>query len=104
MSDVASMARWWHEMGVDTLIDEDPVPWLDRGTPGLRKVEAEPAAPQPAALPATLLGLQQWLATGADIPGGAPQRLAWSGTPGSTLMIMIDMPLAGDVEADALLS
>lgn len=90
-------------MGVDVLIDEEPVPWLDRGKP-VPKADVPAARPQAAELPSTLVGLQQWLATADDIPGAGPDRLAWSGTPGAPLMILMDMPLVDDLAAGVLLS
>lgn len=92
-------------MGVDTLIDETPVPWLDRGKPP--PVVATPAQEQPpvvSTLPSTLVGLQQWLAASSDVPGAGPRRLPFSGEPSAALMILMDMPLASDVESGLLLS
>lgn len=93
-------------MGVDTLIDEAPVPWLDRGkptAPAVKNADVNPP-PAPAALPTTLVGLQQWLASSADVPGAGPHRLPSSGSHGAPLMILMDMPLPGDLDAGFLLS
>lgn len=103
---MASALMWWHEMGVDTLIEEEPTPWLDRGKPMAVSKQPEAAAPAPAALPSTLIGLQQWLASDPGIAeaGPAAQRLVFSGNPSAELMILIDMPLPGDRDAGHLLS
>lgn len=119
---MASTLLWWREMGVDTLIDEEPTPWLDRGkpinssprrrpgplgSPGDEQAPASAGATSaPTPLPSTLIGLQQWLASDPDIPEGGPvaQRLVFSGNPASELMILIDMPLMGDRDAGQLLA
>ncbi len=104
---MASALMWWREMGVDTLIEEEPTPWLDRGKPNpVAKAPEAATAPAPSALPSTLIGLQQWLASDPDIPeaGPAAQRLVFSGNPAAELMILIDMPLPGDRDAGYLLA
>lgn len=102
---MASALLWWREMGVDTLIEEEPTPWLDRGKPK-SAVKTPESAPAQSVLPSTLIGLQQWLANDPDVPeaGPAAQRVVFSGNPAGELMILIDMPLPGDRDAGQLLS
>lgn len=101
----ASIMSWWHEMGVDTLIDEHPVAWLDRGR-AKAPVAAAAAAPVEIRMPSTLPAFSRWLMESPDIPEAGPpaRRIAVSGNPQADLMVMIDMPEPGDPEAGYLLS
>lgn len=92
-------------MGVDTLIDERPVPWLDRGRAKTPVADA-PALPAEIRMPGTLAALARWLLDSPDVPEAGPpaRRIAVSGNPQAPLMIMIDMPELGDVDAGHLLS
>lgn len=104
-----SLIGWWRDAGIDTLVDEQPLPWLERGR-AAKQVAASPSAAPPqraaAPLPITLDGLAAWLMSDTDIPeaGPASRRMASSGTAGSPLMIMIDMPEAEDHATGRLLS
>lgn len=100
----ASALDWWRAAGVDALVAEQPREWLK---PAAKIRAAEPAseaAPSPAALPGDLTALRVWLLTSEAVPGPPAQRLDSSGDPASGLMILIDCPEPGDVEAGALLS
>jgi DNA polymerase len=101
----ASLMAWWNEMGVDTLIDENPVPWLDRARAKAPLV-SEPAPPAEIRMPSTLPAFSRWLADSPDIPDAGPpgRRIAVSGNPQAPLMVMIDMPELGDADAGHLLS
>lgn len=104
-SSTASLLLWWLEMGVDTLIDERPIPWLDRGRTktSVADVSIETADIR---MPGTLVALSRWLLDSPDVPEAGPpaRRIAASGNPQAPLMIMIDMPELGDVDAGHLLS
>jgi len=99
----ASALNWWQEAGVDVIVGETPRDWLSA------KAKAAPAEapPVPAALPDTLTGFNDWLATTADLPFAAPsaRRAAPVGDPDSGLMVLVDMPspegglLAGEAGA-----
>jgi uracil-DNA glycosylase len=105
-SRAASLLHWWQDMGVDTMIDETPLPWLER-LKAKAPVAVAPDAPViPATLPTTLPVLIDWLANSSDIPEGGPptRRIVASGDPSADLMIVIDMPGLGDVEAGHILS
>ncbi len=104
--DVASLLAWWADAGVDALVDEVPVPWLERG-------KAAKAAPVPpveaaaiAALPDTLAGFGPWWMTTDAIPdaGPASRRLAPSGDGSSGIMALIDLPERDDVAEGRLIS
>lgn len=106
---VAAALRWWEDMGVDLLVEDDPQPWLGRAA--VAEVAAPAAArvaekPAPAALPDTLDALVAWISSDADIPEAGPsaRRLAPFGTPGARIAIVTDIPENGDAEAGALLS
>ena len=107
-STAASLIGWWQDAGVDVLVDEAPMPWLERAKP-IAKVEARSQSqePQPpATLPDSLSALTAWLMNDPDIPEAGPpaRRIAASGAEGAALMIIVDMPEANDHEAGALLS
>ncbi len=98
--DAASLISWWQEMGVDSLIDEVPVPWLERAKPLKQSQTVASIAVQPAPkadLPADLPQFLDWFMTTDTLPesGPASQRIAPSGDASADLMILFDMP---DVE------
>jgi DNA polymerase len=103
--EAASLMGWWHEMGVDTLIDENPVPWLDRAR-AKAPLASEPARPVEFRMPSTLPAFTRWLMDSPDIPDAGPpgRRVAVSGNPEASLMVMVDMPELGDADAGHLLS
>jgi uracil-DNA glycosylase len=106
----ASLISWWEEMGVDTLIDEAPIPWLDRSGAHQRAIEPAPisiaAKPQQNALPETLEALTHWLQTSEAFAEGGPpsRRLAASGNPAAELMVIVDLPTPQDIDAGYLIS
>lgn len=103
--DAASLMAWWHEMGVDTLVDENPVPWLDRGR-AKAPLASEPPPPAEIRMPSTLPAFTRWLMDSPDVPeaGPADRRMAVSGNPQASLMVMVDMPELDDPDAGHLLS
>lgn len=107
---IASALRWWHDAGVDVLIDEEPRRWIGEKpvlTPARVKAEA-PAqpAPQAARSHVTRESLVEWLMTDALVPeGGSPKRrVGPSGTLESGLMVLVDFPESADGDAGHLLS
>lgn len=106
---VANVMHWWADAGVDTLIDEAPVPWLERGRPAPRlpenTVAQKTAAPQER-LPDNLDGFVGWLMSATTIPDAGPpaRRVPPSGAAGAEIMVIIDMPEAGDAEAGNLIA
>lgn len=100
---IASALAWWADAGVDTLVSEEPTPWLARAA----KVVATPVVvPQQAAVPSSLADLIDRLRTLSALDDVAPasQRLPASGAAEADLMAIIDMPEPGDVAAGALIS
>jgi uracil-DNA glycosylase family 4 len=89
----ASALDWWEEAGVDVIVGETPRDWLNPKA----KAAAGPPAPVQAALPDTLAGYGDWLATTPDLPFVTPgaRRAAAAGDPASGLMVLIDMPSTG---------
>jgi uracil-DNA glycosylase len=107
-STAASLIGWWQDAGVDVLVDETPVPWLERAKP-IAKAQSRPDASLrriDAPLPNSVSALTAWLMSDPDIPEAGPpdRRIAASGAEDSPLMIIIDMPEAKDHESGALLS
>jgi DNA polymerase len=103
---IRSTIDWWTLAGVDQLIDEEPVAWLDRG----RTVAAQPAKaaplPPPVQVPVTIEGLVAFLNSDPSLPQAGPpaRRIAASGDPASDLMVVIDMPEINDHAAGYLIS
>jgi DNA polymerase len=114
---VAAALRWWDDMGVDTLVEDAPQPWLGRAAKAVdpqisaphagAAVSPPPGAEAPLApLPQSLEALVDWLMQDAAVPeaGPADRRLRPFGTPGAAITIVTDMPEQGDAEAGMLLS
>ncbi len=120
---LAAALRWWEEMGVDVLVEDEAEPWLGRlavaearragpfdeavvASRSSAHVPAASLAPPPAPLPQTRAELVAYLATDPDIPEAGPptQRLAPFGTPGAPIAIITDMPEPGDAVAGELFS
>ncbi len=106
--DASSLIGWWTEMGVDTFIDEAPVPWLSRAAAKTAPVaEPESATAQAAVahpIPTTLADFRHWFMTTDTTAGlGLPaRRIAPSGNENADVMVLIDMPEGSD--RDTLLS
>ena len=102
---LASTLDWWRDAGVDTMIDEVPVAWLARGktesppkaATERKAVAAAPVAPPVEAMPKDREDFVSWLLTSPDVPKAGPpaQRVAPSGNPDAAIMVVIDMPEAG---------
>ena len=114
---VAAALRWWDDMGVDTLVEDAPQPWLGRAAKAVDPQISEPHAgaavsPPPGAeaplapLPQSLEALVDWLMQDPAVPeaGPADRRLRPFGMPGAAIAIVTDMPEPGDAEASMLLS
>ena len=102
----ASALHWWHEAGVDKILDEAPRDWLNaKPAPAATAAATPDASPKPP-LPTTLEDFQAWLVTSDDVPCAAAgaSRVRPSGNPASGLMILVDMPSAADAAAGRLLS
>lgn len=122
-ADIASLIGWWQDAGLDILVDEAPRDWLARGerpavsaaaiapapSPQLAiaqptPVRAAPAAPAAPSFPDDLAAFQAWLTSSDKITMPLAARLAPSGDPASGLMVLVDLPDAGDIDSGRLLS
>ena len=111
---IASALDWWLDAGVDALIDEAPVAWLARGkaeaapkADAIRKpVTTAPVLLSVEAMPNELADFTTWLMASPGISEAGPpaQRVPPSGDAASAIMVVIDMPEQGDVEAGHMLS
>lgn len=101
-SGALSVLGWWQEAGVDILVDERPRDWLK---PAARAaVAAPPIAVVPDTLPATIAAMHARLAEPGLISNALGRPLAPEGNVEAGLMLLVDMPDAGDAEADQLVS
>jgi uracil-DNA glycosylase len=120
-SEVESLIGWWHDAGVDVLIDEEPRDWLAEavktsaasstsGTVVAERAAWTDAAPPPATtklvLPSTLPDMVAWLASDTEFLSAYPvrQRIAPQGDSDSRIMIVTDVPERGDTTAGRLLT
>lgn len=103
---VVNLLSWWHEAGVDMLVDEYPGSWLDRRAVTAVPVEVATLPEACEALPDTLAGLVAWLKTSPDIPEAGPpdRRIVLDGMAGADVMIVTDMPEVGDHDVGSLFS
>lgn len=104
LGQAASTLRWWESAGVDVLVDEPVVPWLERIKARVIAPEKDngPVAPQ---RPTTLDAYLDWLKT-APLPELGPMhlRIPASGNPASPLLILVDMPEPGDETRGQIMS
>ena len=99
----ASALDWWVEAGVDTLVEDDVRDWLARlPRPAAVPVEIIPVVED---LPDTLEAFVAWRQSD-DAPEARwhSALLAPQGNAGAPLMVLLDMPEAGDAETGTLLS
>ncbi|WP_414900392.1 uracil-DNA glycosylase family protein [Sphingomonas flavalba] len=94
----SSLLAWWRDAGVDTLVGETPFPWLASPTQPTENKADVVTARAPAPLPDSIAALDAWLAGGDDVPGAAwgGTRIAATGNPAATLMIVTGQPEPGD--------
>ncbi len=102
----ASALDWWHEAGVDTLVDDVPRDWFAAPEPLVVPVAA-PAAPivAPSAMPVLLNDFLNWR-SGTEVPEAdwSGVSLAAVGPADATVMVLVDCPDRDDGDAGALLS
>jgi uracil-DNA glycosylase len=99
-----SLFAWWRDVGIDVATGDGPTDWLGKAaiaTVTKPQATAEPIVP----LPTTYLEFIEWLSS-ADIAEGGPpsRRLLTQGDYTSDLMILIDFPDHGDIDAKTPLS
>lgn len=106
----ASALEWWRDAGVDVVVGDAPVNWLDANvstfdTGGLSDPVADAAAATvtrsapdaPATLPATLAEFVAWR-SGRDAPDAvwAGEAIGWAGPDTPELMVLVDCPERDD--------
>jgi DNA polymerase len=99
----ASALAWWHDVGVDTLVDEGPRDWF-AAVPApaaiTAAVAATIAAPAVAAAPHDLAGFLAWRAGGDAPEAGWRSPLALpTGPADARIMVLVDCPDRDDGEA-----
>ena len=99
----ASALDWWHEAGVDTLVDEMPRRWLD-AVASARAPAPAPSEPAAAALPESLAEFEAWRISAAAPDSSWGKPIAPHGAADSGLMVLLDMPEREDAASGQLLS
>src|SRR5690242_17272054 len=87
----ASALDWWHEAGVDTLVDEMPRRWLD-AVASARAPALAPSEPAAAALPESLAEFETWRISAAAPDTRWSKPIAPHGAADSGLTVLLDMP------------
>ncbi|WP_375381425.1 uracil-DNA glycosylase family protein [uncultured Sphingomonas sp.] len=99
----ASTLDWWRDAGVDLLVDEDPVDWLEPPPPVAPAQPVSPA-PGPAAMPADLASFLAWrIGPGAPEAAWPGRRLGPEGAV-TTTIVVTDLPDREDLTAGRLMS
>jgi DNA polymerase len=101
IAEARSALAWWLEAGVDSVLQEEPRNWL-KPAPAKPSV-AEAAAPPNITRPShdTLVELQQWLASSADLPlaSATGRRILPHGPENAPVMLLGDTPALEDYAA-----
>ncbi|WP_288457646.1 uracil-DNA glycosylase family protein [uncultured Sphingomonas sp.] len=94
----ASALDWWRDAGVDVLVADEPLRWLEAPPPApTPAIAPATAAPAPDVLPDTLEAFAAWrLGEGAPDAGWGGVPIAASGPAGATVMILVDCPERDD--------
>ncbi len=100
----ASALEWWRDAGVDVLVDEVPRDWL--ATPTAKPSVASPTvdARAVASWPDTVQGFVAWRMSDAAPDHAAGTMSAPIISPQARVMVLVDMPEAGDGESGQLVS
>lgn len=102
--ETASVLEWWHDAGVDVLVEDQPLPWLELAAT-MAAAPAMPAA-QPAApvaadtMPDTIAAFDAWRAGDTVPDAGWPGKAIVAAGPVEqpALMVLLDWPERGDSE------
>lgn len=102
VAEARSALAWWLEAGVDIAVQEEPRDWL-KPAPRQSAVNAAPATVSNVAEPSaeTLAGLQQWLASSAQLPlaSATARRILPHGPEDAAIMLLSDAPALEDFTA-----
>ena len=97
----ASALEWWHEAGVDAIVDDMSRDWLEEAP----ATDILPGAAPAGTLPTTLEAFLAWRTGPAAPEAGWPGRaLGVQGDAATGLMIVVDMPDREDEATGLLLS
>jgi DNA polymerase len=100
IAEARSALAWWIESGVDAVLQEEPRNWLKPAPP---KGPPAEAAPPNVTQPShdTLIELQQWLASSADLPlaSATAKRILPHGPEDAAVMLLGDSPSLEDYAA-----
>lgn len=102
MRAAASVLDWWHDAGVDLLVDDRAFDWFAApppvSPPPTTERHGEPTR-APASLPETWEAFAAWR-TGADTPDASWRGavLAAEGDPAAPLMVLVDCPERDDTD------
>ena len=103
VAEARSALAWWLEAGVDVAVQEEPRDWLKPAPPRQPAPAAEPALTSNVAEPSaeTLAGLQQWLASSAQLPlaSATARRILPHGPEDAAIMLLSDSPALEDFTA-----
>lgn len=108
----ASILDWWHDAGVDLLVEEEARDWsapepvrIPRIMPGQMPAAAVPTAAPVASLPDTLDAFLTWrLSDAAPEASWDGISLTATGPADAALMVLVDCPDRDDGEAGQILS
>ena len=99
MAEARNALAWWLEAGVDVAVQEEPA----TGSPGSSAPQAAEPAPPNVVEPSheTLLALQEWLASGAQLPlaSATARRILPHGPEKAAVMLLSDAPSLEDFAA-----
>ena len=102
-----STLDWWHEAGVDTLVDEAPRDWFaaEARAPAPAPARSETPAPVSTALPALYDAFSTWRLS-AEAPEASWRgiSIAASGPIDAAVMVLVDCPDSDDGAAGMLMS
>lgn len=100
VAEARSALAWWLEAGVDVAVQEEPRDWLKPAPPRQLGPPAETAPVSNVAEPSaeTLAGLQQWLASSAQLPlaSATARRILPHGPEDAAIMLLSDSPALED--------
>ncbi|MBB3878504.1 uracil-DNA glycosylase [Sphingomonas pseudosanguinis] len=112
----ASLLDWWHDAGVDLLVEDAPRDWMAEPvqpvtfaptplTPAAPRTAAPVMAPAPTLLPDTLAAFLEWrLSDAAPEASWDGVSLTATGPADAALMVLVDCPDRDDGEAGQILS
>ncbi len=103
VAEARSALAWWLEAGVDVAVQEEPRDWLKPERPRQPAQAAQSASVSNVAEPSpeTLAGLQQWLASSAQLPlaSATARRILPHGPEDAAIMLLSDSPALEDFTA-----